>query len=681
MLAGAVLVAAALALTEARAQLFRRAVGAVGAGGAAGSVNLPYTVNDNQGNQWIWYGQYGQFQQQGNWPVYSQGAMLQINGAYPQIRNNQARIDDKTGELVFENLQVNNINITRRVLINKEEGYLRYVDILKNPQNAEANVNLVLSAHTNYGVQMANVLSDPKKKDQTIAWVAQTHANNRCVFEMFAGKGSKLTPNVNYAQGNNSVQANFNVKLAAGKEIALMHFHGTTNNLDSAQKFVNDMKESKVMATIPSAIRKLIVNFRGGENFIGEIEILRGDILDVVELRSGDQLKGTLKEKAFRLQSFYGAVDLPVDKVIAMISLGEFRPRHLVVTADGEIFGGKLERDVVALELSSGQLTEIPLSQITRVGYRKRAGEVDEWTFTKPMVLMRTGDRICLQMPLTDVAIATRYGVLQLKPQVIAAIDFQTEEHGVHDIYLTDGSKFAGLVTAAEFQMKLAGEGPEQNVKFPSSSIRRLQFSPPPEGSDDEQATLTLMNEDQLVGMLVGTLKLDTAFSTITINAGEVKRLVKTVGAPSDVQVTLWDETTVSGQLQEQELVCQTRAGVELRVPVALMVEYQQPRPLPSGAVVENIKKLVGELNADDWKQRDAAQEKLIAMGPVIIATLKEMRPGQTPEAQQRIDLILKQVEKDAKARPAAGARANPAAPGGAVDVAVPAPQIMLNKW
>src|SRR5256885_3805140 len=44
---------------------------------ASGTVNLPYSFNDNTGNQWFFY-QYGQFQQQGNMPVYSQGAMLQI---------------------------------------------------------------------------------------------------------------------------------------------------------------------------------------------------------------------------------------------------------------------------------------------------------------------------------------------------------------------------------------------------------------------------------------------------------------------------------------------------------------------------------------------------------------------------------------------------------------------------
>jgi len=635
-------------------------------------VNLPYNIADSQGNQWVFH-QFGQFQQQGNMPVYSQGAMLQIGGAYPQGRNNQAKIEEKTGELVLENMTVNTFTLTRRIMLNKEEGWVRYVDIIKNPQNRDQVVNLTLITNTNYGVQTASLLADPKKKDQNIAWVAQTHANNRVIVEMFAGKGAKTVPNIVYQQGNNSVQALLSASVPAGKEVALMHFHYVTNAIDTGNKFVLNMKESRMMASIPAAIRKLIINFRGGENFVGDYEILRGDILDIIELRSGDQLKGTLKEKSFRLETFYGPVELAVDNVIGLINVGEFRPRQLIVTKDGEIFGGKLDHDKLSLEFSSGQLTEIPLSQVTRMGYRKRPAEPEEWVFDKPVVLMRTGDRIGVQMPALQIDAVTRYGALKLKPDAVAAINFQTEEHGVHEIYLTDGSRFAGLVTVDIFEMKLGG-GSDQIVKFPASSIRRLQLSAKAEEPEDDQATISLANQDVLVGTIAGTLKLDTAFSTLTLGAAEIKRLVHTAGAPSEVQVVLWDDTTVSGQLQEQELPCQLKSGLTMRVPVALVEEYIQPRPQPSPAVIGNIKTLVADLNADDWKQRDRAQERLTAMGPAVISTLKQLRPQQPPEAQQRIDVVLKQLEKEGTrtGKSPAGSTFVPPPPPMEIDQAMP---------
>src|SRR5215212_7278768 len=91
--------------------------------GPGGVVNLPYMVNDNAGNQWRIY-QGGWMQQQGNMPLYSQGAMLMVNGAQPAVNVNTAPAAPETGELVFENMNANGMGVTRRVLIDKEGGFV-----------------------------------------------------------------------------------------------------------------------------------------------------------------------------------------------------------------------------------------------------------------------------------------------------------------------------------------------------------------------------------------------------------------------------------------------------------------------------------------------------------------------------------------------------------------------------
>jgi hypothetical protein len=101
-----------------------------GAGGK-GVVNLPYRVpaNDALGNQWFVY-QGGWFRQQGNMPVYSEGGQLLINNSAPVSNTNQGRVEDN-GELVLENLPLQGGSVTRRILFNKEEGYVRMIDILR----------------------------------------------------------------------------------------------------------------------------------------------------------------------------------------------------------------------------------------------------------------------------------------------------------------------------------------------------------------------------------------------------------------------------------------------------------------------------------------------------------------------------------------------------------------------
>lgn len=609
-----------------------------------GNVQLPYTVPDSSGTSWMIYNA-SNIQQQGNMVIYSGAGAFSINGNQPQGRN-MATLDEKTGEIVFENLRVGQFVVTRRLLINKEDCYVRCIEVIKNTAGQDQNANLMIASNLNYGINTGQFITDPKKKDQNMAWVAQTGAN-RAVMELWAGKGSKIGPNVQWQQGNSYIQASFQLNVPAGKEVAIMHLHGTSATQDSAAKFVAGIKETKLMATIPQALRKIMANFVGGQSFIGDYEVLRGEMFDVVEMKGGDQLKGTLQEKSFKLTTFYGPIELAVDRVVGIVNVGDFRPRQLLVTVDGEIFGGRLAGDSLKLELSSGQTTAIPLGQISRVGYRKRAGEPEEWPTDKPLVLMRSGDRIGVQVPTADIDVVTRYGTLKLPPKAISAIVFQSEEHGVHDVLLADGSKFAALVNTDSFSMKLAAAAgvAEQTVKFPTSAMGRLQLAAAPE-VDDKAGVLALLNNDQMVGRLSGQLKLETAFDTITISAGEIRKLTRGKGSVQDVQVQLWDDSQMSGQLQDPDVTCQLAGGMSIKVPVGLIGEYNQPLPQPSPQMIEKIKKVVESLNADDWQQRDRAQADLVSMGVAVIGVLKELRPTQPPEAQERIDGVIKQLEK-----------------------------------
>ena len=74
----------------------------------------------------------------------------------------------------------------------------------------------------------------------------------------------------------------------------------------------------------------------------------------------------------------------------------------------------------------------------------------------------------------------------------------------------------------------------------------------------------------------------------------------------------------------------------------------------------------------------------MVGLGPMIVGTLKELRPSQTPEAQQRIDSVLKQLAKQMEQHGPAGGSggggnatppAQPGAPDNAPPVLQPQPQ------
>jgi hypothetical protein len=620
--------------------------------GAGGTVTLPYLVSENGGNQWRIF-QGGWLQQQGNQPLYSQGAMLLINGNQISQNNNEGRIDAKTGELVIDGLGANGLTISRRIWFNQNEGWLRYIDIFKNTQSQELTVNLMIQTNLNYGVNTAQTVADPKKADQNLAWVAQTGAG-ASVVEIFGGHKAKNVPTITWPQGNNYVQASMSLTLAPGKQAALMHMHAITATQDAGVAFVNGLKDVAIMRSIPPEFRRLIVNFVGGENFVGDVEILRGDLLDVVELRTGDQFKGTLKEPAYDLQTTYGPISVPVDQVVGLINVGRYRPRQLVITSDGQIIGGQLKKTTIDLQLSSGQVTSIPLSQITRIGYRRQSTEPVEWNFEgKALVMTRDGERVAIQLPTTPVEVLTRYGRLELKPEQIGGIILQNEDSGVHEIQLTDGSRFAGLMEADELSAQLSIQK-GQSAHFPIGQISRVQFAGKIAESDDFTPMFHLANEDLLVGTLSGTLKLDTTFDTISVNGAEVKSMDRLAEGSRDVQVVMWDGATLSGQVESSSLDCRLKCGVDMSIPVPLFEHYVQPQPTPSAEMMDRIRAAIKDLSDPDWKRRDRAASVLTRMGPVVEGPLNEMRINQPEEAQRSIDNILSELEKQRQQKPAA---------------------------
>lgn len=613
---------------------------------AQSTVSLPYSSNDNNGNQWVLQ-QIGFLGMQGNQPIFGQAGMLTVNGQSVRWRDNQVQQVDRTGELVFGETSAANLGVQRRVYFDSDSGYARVVDVFSNKTDRDVNVTVQLQTQVNFGINSAGQIRDPKgKKNLPIAWAGQTPVG-RTALSIFAGKGAKVLPNILYQQGNNMVQAQFALKVPAGKTVAVGHVHGTTTTQDEAAAYIKDMRESLLFRYLPADVRKSLVNFPVGSSFIGDREVLRGDNFDIVELRSGDLLKGTIQQKSWSLTTFYGPIELPSDRVNGVINVGQFRPRQLVVTDKGEMFGGQLAGDTLAIALTGGQELKVPLSQISRVGYRLRPGESEQADEIagKTVVVLRSGDRMVVELPEESIEVFTRYGQLKLPPTSVVSIQFQSEDHGVHEVLLVDGSKFQGLIVTPTFKLKLAGGASGQQIEITQASLLALLMSLDDPARDPDAAVCRLSNGDQLVGRIEGTLKLETAFDTLELSGPQVRGVARRTEEGGDVQVTLWDGTSVSGELNSPILPLVLTAGTSVEVPVALLDRYHNPRPRPAETMVQRVREVVAKLSADDFKQRESAEQELLKLGPSIIPVLKELRDAQGPEAQTRIDAVLKKLE------------------------------------
>jgi hypothetical protein len=188
---------------------------------AGPTLNLPQTMTDASGNNWMIY-QQGWLQMNGNNPVYGQSAQLTVNGNQPNTRNsNRCRVDEKTGELLFDFQPQQGVAVSRRVLMDKKAGYVRYVDIFKNTKQQEQSVTVQLATNLNFGVNAADIVTDPRKRENNMGVVATTDGP-MCAVEVYASRNAKLAPTLDWQPGNNTITATYVLPLPA----ALRHRRG-----------------------------------------------------------------------------------------------------------------------------------------------------------------------------------------------------------------------------------------------------------------------------------------------------------------------------------------------------------------------------------------------------------------------------------------------------------------------
>ena len=646
--------------------------------GTALNVNVDGSVTDHQGD------------------LFDAGAQLFIGNDFQYAPDNpQATLDPRRGELLFPPMTAHGLTVSRRVSADPRRGWWRYVETLENqgqaPVRTQVRVRFDLSGVVQ-GVEHPADGGGDGRGDKPPVGLAVFDGDDGIAI-LGGGRGAAryaARPHFVTEPNSDGVEVLYDVEVAPRKSVSIVHAVAVRPGLREAADYLRSVKDADVLRGLPPDLLRALANFSVADRMVGDVEILRGDLFDVVELRGGDVYKGTLREKAYRVQTGYGAVDVPAERVVAMVTLGQHRPTQLLVTADGEVFGGTLEGDAVRLELSTGHVTTVPLASVRRLGYRRRAGEPEELRppADRALVTLRAGDRIVVEPPSSPVAVATCYGTLKLEPRAVASIAFQSEARDVHEVRLVDGSRFAGVVAQDRFDLRRASPatgaaaGADASaVSFAATSLRRLQLAPDAEEPPPDAPRLSLSNGDLLVGGLTGRLVLETAFDAIALDAEGFQALRPGTppdggtASPNEVQLTLWDGATLSGRVRGDSVDCVLRCGAAVKVPVAMVEDYTQPRPRPAASAVERIKAVVADLNADDWKTRDHAAAQLASIGPAAAAVLRELREGQPPEVRQRIDQILASFDAP---QPDAAAAPRPApgqSPAGAPDGVEVVPQ------
>ena len=615
-----------------------------------------YIMNDGGGYRWdLQY--YGNIYQ-GTSGAYSGAMYCHINGSNFQAPNYAGWVN-KTGDEVEMGPHLRSgLIVHRRIKVYKNLPLARWLDIFQNPSTAPVTVSIRMYICTNHAVSRTQTSTGGTAfSEKDFAFVIQTsNPTTPSTLHVVTSKGAKLRPSVMVQ--SNQVYVNYSLTVPAKKTAILCHFESQGRNTVEHVKLMKNFPAYRLLRDLPGAVRQLIVNMRVLGGYAG-VDLERMEITDSVHVEGAGPLYGTIANKAFKLRTVMGQLDVPTERMVGMAA-GMGNTVRFALT-DGQVLSAETPDETLNLDLPTGGTLRIPLARISQWSYRLSAGRPDGAGFSGPFVRLRTGDHLLIDPASVKLSFRTRHGIVPLDPKTLFKVVMDNPGNAVHQVLFLNGSHLAGFVEPNQLKLKLTFG---RTLTVRRDLIADLTFAPE-DKPGTQLSALVLTNEDELFGHLVdGDIEIVSEFGTVRAKPSNIKAAVFSTQRVGHVNLQLWDGSEISGQIGAKPLAFRIIPGPTLSINPLQFAVLTRSEALPPAHVVAAAKKLIKQLGHDDYKVRKAATEKLVKMGKSIAPILTEHLKTTDPEVRQRLEEIIQTLGVPKPATPA------PAQPG---------PQIFLQ--
>lgn len=550
------------------------------------------------------------------------------------------------------NQGLDGLKLTRYISLTPDRKWLRFIELWENTGNAERTITMEI--HSDYGSTLQRQRTSSKganwgSKDWGTSYV-QRSGRPAVVRVLRAKKNRKVELAVGVS-GDNSVETYSNIKVAARKKVAILHFVAQVNAAQDIDAALKSFKASAMTKDIPFSLRRYLINFSFGIAIEG-LSVPREQSSDLVVLRSGKNLLGTLTDKSFEVKTIAGSHTIPLDMVIGIEVRGTVdEPKVLVGCRDGQVFSGTLKNSQVGFRLGGGQQLKIKLGKIQSFGVHASEDEARAKEVKTPerFIKLRTGDVLGLDDLQEPIQLVTQYGQLTTKLGQVQSLVFEEEGNWGHSVQLTNRSRFGCLVTNSSLKCLLSSkkkaEGTEpvvirRDLILTIAAVKPLEEVLPPAGHFE----LGMRNGDELVCKLEeSSVGLESDFGEIELKTSNLKTV--TVRSQGLVDIKLWDGSDLSGALNKP-LLKMSMSGLALQVPLTLIGEaVQRSFKLPADLEKE-VLATIANLDAGDIDEREHAEGVLKKLGAIIRPYVVEAtrKKGVSPEMSKRLAAVLKEL-------------------------------------
>ena len=595
-----------------------------------------YILQDGGGYRWD-FQYYGNVYSGTNY-AYSGGMYCQINGSNFQAPGQSGWTNKAGDEIEMGPISRNGLTISRRMKVYKDHPMARWLDIFENPTGAPVTVQIAIYTCTNYSISQTVTSSGGAAfGEKDIGFRVQTQGGNSPpTMHIVSSKRAKIRPTVQIQ--SNQIYVRYSLTVPAHKTAILCHFESQNRDAAAHDKLMKKFPSYKLLRDLPGSVRAMIVNMSAGGG-IGGVDLERSETSDSVVLRGGDPIFGAIKNKAFKIQTLLGELDLPADRIIGMAG-GRGRSVRFVLL-DGQVVSGQLADPVLQLDLDGGGLLRIPFDKIAQWSYRVTGSKPNDEKFGGAYIVLRTGDRLRFDPKALEIKLLTRHGLVALEAEHLLELTMDNPGNAVHRAVFLNGSRLGGFLEPETLKLKL---DLGKTVTVSRDMVAQMRFAE----EDQPDSTLTrvvLTNGDELLGTLTaGKFKLTTDYGQIEIDPSRVKAMKFRPEDLGRTVVGMWKGSILKGRLGQSQLGFAISPKTVLNIYAGQFVSIECPLPMPPKAARDEVEKLVAQLGAESYEDRQKASKELVKMGKNILPILKDHLKTGDPEVRQRIEDVMEQL-------------------------------------
>ncbi len=425
------------------------------------------SVNDSMGFRWD-VNSYGMIND-GSDDCFDGALRLDVNGSQFYCSNNAMMTSD--GKEYVLSRKMSGMNVTRRIRIDTERSFVRYLEIFENTKNSAATVRVDLRTSlgntyqqvvTNTGSVFSGIFG---KKDCGI--LAMVNSGSRpSVMHVLRHPKGKVQPAVTMSDQRNFIFT-FNLSLKAGEKAAVMHLVAQRRGVsastapDAFKKLY--ARNRLVRIDVPKDLKKLVLNFRswGGAEGPGKLlqPLLRlaehagmdRGMEDQLVVEDDTVVAGTVSCGAFEVETPYGTrkVD-PGDIVLLFGGKSTARP-HRVFLRDGQVLAGTVKAQDFVLKTREEFTVELDPEALDMLFMRADLRDGHPAAGVTGFVDTHRGDRLAIvQKDDLTVDTITPWGSAKIPLSDMDYLYYSREDQPGHRVVLKNGSRFPVILKNPE---------------------------------------------------------------------------------------------------------------------------------------------------------------------------------------------------------------------------------------